>query len=375
MNLLLVVSNANDVFIYNMAKWLKISMDVTINVFEFHHSHEQDCDYQYYDSVATAKPIPFPGKDFNPSFNQAYQLDKYLQEKHFDIIHCHLIVAADLLSRKLRSHCDRLFATFWGGEEYRKIIGSKKLYRNRLEKFLERIDCLMNSKHLLWLETFPFLREKFKEARLGSASLDIIYDLIKKYPRNEIKAELGFPNDKITVLIGYSGKSIHQHKEIIRNFSIRPQLRDKFHLLAIMTRGTVPEYAEEVECALTSSGYSYSMIKGHFLSDEQIARLRYGTDITLQLSTYDGFSRSIVECLCAGSIMIYGTWLNYDNRLKQEHFKAFPASSFGDAFFQIEKISKDPVYYQGIVKSNMDAGKMNTWEECIKDWVKAYTSD
>ena len=293
-------------------------MDVTINVFEFHHSHEQDCDYQYYDSVATAKPIPFPGKDFNPSFHQAYQLDKYLQEKHFDIIHCHLIVAADLLSRKLRSHCDRLFATFWGGEEYRKILGSKKLYRNRLKKFLERIDCLMNSKHLLWLETFPFLREKFKESRLGSASLDIIYDLIKKYPRNEIKAELGFPNDKVTVLIGYSGKSIHQHKEIIRNFSIRPQLRDKFHLLAIMTRGTVPEYAEEVECALTSSGYSYSMIKGHFLSDEQIARFRYGTDITLQLSTYDGFSRSIVECLCAGSIMIYGTWLNYDNRLKQD---------------------------------------------------------
>lgn len=375
MNLLLVVSNANDIFIYNMAKWLKISMDVTISVFEFHHSYEQDCDYQYYDSVTTAKPIHLLGKDINPSFQQAYQLDKYLEKRHFDIIHCHLIVAADLLSHKLKSHCDRLFATFWGGEEYRKIMGSKELYRNRLKKFLERIDCLMNSRNIQWLETFPFLRKKFKEARLGSASLDVIYDLVKKYSRNEIKAALGFPNDKITVLIGYSGKSIHQHKEIIRGFSDRPQLKDKIHLLAIMTRGAVPEYVNEVEYALKNSGYSYSMVKGHFLSDEQIAKLRYGTDITLQLSTYDGFSRSIVECLCAGSIIIYGTWLNYDNRLKQENFKAFPASSFEDAFYLIGEISENPAHYQGLVKSNMDAGKMNTWEECIKDWVEAYTSN
>ena len=60
MKLLLVVGCANDIFVYNYAKWLKKSMDVSIDVFEFFPSSQQGYGNEYYDNVATAKGYFIP---------------------------------------------------------------------------------------------------------------------------------------------------------------------------------------------------------------------------------------------------------------------------------------------------------------------------
>ena len=378
MKLLLVVGSAKDVFIYNMAKWLKASMDVDIDVFEFYSSTQQN-DYRYYKSVSSARNVWFTKiKGFRvltTPFYYAKELDSFLIGKHYDIIHCHWIVPPVVLSRSLKQHCNKLYATFWGGELLLKIGYSNKLYRKTLNKFLNEIDYLVNSEVTFnkFCSLYPQLTNKFKYAHFGSAALDYLYDLMNSSSKIDIKKQWDIPIEKYSVLIGYSGKRIHQHIEVIRALKESEVLKDKIHLLSVMTRGSNPAYAKDIEKELQASGYSYTMIKGRFLSDEEVASIRYATDFVLQLSTFDGFSRSIVEALCAGSIVIYGNWLNdYPQFLESDGFQAIAANSFNDAVKILESVIRNYSSYIPMSMKNSESGQTNTWKESIKDWVNAY---
>lgn len=379
--ILLVVEAAKDVFIYNMAKWLKASMpSVVIDVFEFCPNDQQQYDYRYYDYVASVQKnwctnVKYV-RNFLSAFHEAKELDRFLEDKHYDIIQCHWIRPAVVLSKEIRNHCDRLFATFWGGElEVLTIMCSKKLYKQMLHRFSQKIDCLMNSKVSCnkLSAKFPVLSIKCHEARLGATSLDYLYGIMESETQEMHKNKWGFSLNKYSVLIGYSGKSLHQHLKVVKYFVQNTHLADKVHLVAVMTRGCSAAYTHQLEEVLKQSGYSYTVIKDRFLSDEEIASLRYATDITLQLSAFDGFSRSIVESLIAQSVVIYGLWLNYGSRLKDEGFKAFSAHTFEDAFKLLTCVVDDYDYFKAQVADNPQAGKTNTWVECIKDWVEVYS--
>ena len=50
MNILFIVGTAKDIYIYNIAKWLKKHMDINLDIIEFNNSinSTQDYDYKYY---------------------------------------------------------------------------------------------------------------------------------------------------------------------------------------------------------------------------------------------------------------------------------------------------------------------------------------
>lgn len=380
MKLLLVVGTAKDVFIYNMAKWLKSSMNVSIDVFEFYPSNRQNYDYRYYDSVTTVgKPwyTKIKGlRNIITPFYNAKCLDNFIKEKYYDIIQCHWIVPSVVLSKNLKPHCKKLYVSFWGGElSQSKICYSNKLYRYKLNHFINDIDYILNSETYfnLLAVNLPEIANKLIPARLGSAALDYLYNLMSNKDRSEIKAQWDIPTDKFSVLIGYSGKPLHQHLKIINALKQNNYLKDKIHLLAIMTRGYDNNYTEQTETALYNCGYSYTMVKGRFLSDEEIASFRYATDIVLQLSIFDAFSRSIVECLCAGSIVLYGKWLdNYPESLNNDGFQAIAVNSIESACGELKNIVDHCSSFSTMLQNNTKAGRKNTWSECIKDWIEAY---
>lgn len=177
-------------------------------------------------------------------------------------------------------------------------------------------------------------------------------------------------------MIGYSGKSIHQHIPIIKTFSSVGMKKEFIHFLVPMTRGASSKYVQSVENMLQQSGYTYTLIKNCYLTDMDVARLRNATDITLQLSLFDGFSRSIIECLCARSILIYGNWLNYSDRLKEEGFSGITVQSIEEGVEKVYDIVDDLENYQKMGGENSQNGKnKNLWSECIMDWVTIYKAN
>lgn len=382
LRLLLIVGCANDIFIYNFAKWLKAKMDISIDVFEFYPSDKQKYDDEYYDNLITVNQTSYIRKNkylnilFYP-FYGARELDIFLKNNQYDIIHCHLLVPPLVLSKELLKCKAKKYLTFWGREYINlKILFSQKFYKCRLDRLVNSVDYVVNDK-VFFDSVFKKLYPNFKGlclfGKLGAASLDFMYDIFDVSTKSEIKENLGISRDKYSVLIGYSGKTLHQHIEIIRNLEKNNSLKSKIHLLAPMTRGASKDYTEVVESALLNSGFSYTLIKERFLSDKEIAELRIATDIVLQLSTTDAFSRSILECLCAKSLMIYGEWLNYDNYLESENLWAMKVSSIEDAMLVLQDVICKYDEYICHLEANSKNGKIqNLWSFCINDWIEAY---
>ena len=379
MELLLVAGTANDIFIYNYAKWLKKTMDCRIDVFEFSHSTFQGYGSEFYDHVQTAKSIWFPVAKIRRNLNvfvNARSLKRYLQGRHYDVIHAHRVLPPLVLQNELKEHCSKLVLTFWGGEFSKEtILFSSGLYRHCLDKLSKQVDGIINSssnrdsilKHL------PHFKGSYKAAILGSAPLEALYSMMEKESREESKRKLDMPEDKISAMIGYSGKVLHRHIPIIRELAKYPSLKDKIHILAPMTRGSKDEYVAAVGRELEDSGFSYTLISGRFLSDEDMARVRNATDIALQLSEWDGFSRSIVECLCAGAILVYGSWLDYGRLLSPAGFEGIEVDSIESGVSALTDIVSDMDHYKDMTNRNNENGRhQGLWSECIKDWVEAY---
>ena len=220
---------------------------------------------------------------------------------------------------------------------------------------------------------FPGFKGVFYDANLGSSPLEALYDLMQRENKKESKKALNIPTDKQCVLIGYSGKALHQHIAIISEFIKHPELTRSIHILAPMTRGADANYVEKVRSVLDDSGYTYTLIEGRFLNDIEVAQLRNATDITLQLAKTDGFSRSILECLCAESLLIYGEWLGYHRHLKPNGFDGICVKSIEEGIGAIPELLTNYSKYDEMLKANHESGKVKyMWSECIKDWVNAY---
>jgi glycosyltransferase involved in cell wall biosynthesis len=356
-----------------------MSIDVTIDVFEFFPSSQQGYGTENYDSVATAKGyfLPFRrGKTLFDSIVRGKSLHTYLNNKYFDVIHCHWIVSPVVLQKSIKKHCKKLFISFWGGELLeQKILYSNTIYRHYLNRFIKQADCIVNDKEGkdVTLRQFPFFKGEYKAASYGSAPLEALYNLMQSEDKNSSKTVLGISTEKLTVLIGYSGKELHRHIPIIATLAQHNELKQRLHLLAPMTRDAREDYIKDVKNALDNSGYSYSLISGRFLSNKEVAQIRNATDIVLQLSIFDGFSRSIIECLCAKSVVIYGDWLGYEQYMKSSGFEGIEVPSIEYGVNMLAKVLNDPSSYKTLLEKNHEYGRHQAiWSECIKDWVNAY---
>jgi len=381
MKILLVVSSANDIFIYNLAKWLKLSINCSLDAFELNSSssaHQEDSS-SLFDNIGLASKNKWWMKlklfrfVFSPiSFSK--QLDGFVSQKRYDVIHIQGVWSYIPLTQKLKSNTEKLFVSFWGNEHLMgKIWSSHVIYDYKLKKFIKSVDGITGATARLQIMHKLFPQTPLYECRLGIASLDQIEILNKTYTKDNSKKYWHMPTNKTSVLIGYSGKRIHNHIEIIHELKKHVDLYDKIHLLAPMTRGATTSYIKEVEMALSMSGYSYTLIKDKFLSDDEIARLRHSTDIVLQFAQNDAYSRSIIESICAGAIMIYGNWINYKDLLANDNFEAIEANSISDGIRILENYIVSPEKYTTIGERNTSVGcKQFLWSECIKDFVSIY---
>lgn len=372
--------SANDIFVYNIAKWLKKNIAVDIDVFEFRSDNQQKYDYQYYDTVISAKEnkylskIRYIRKIIRP-ITQSQSLIEFLKGRHYDIIHAHWLIAPIVITTNLNNYCDNLFITFWGGElTNQKILGSKKLYKFCLSRFLDKVDCMINSSvtNNKICQLFPGKNIKYYEGAFGSAALEELYSLIEEESKLSSKEILQIPSDKTTIMIGYSAKPLHQHLLIIEALSIGLISKENIHLIAPMTRNNNDDYCNKVEKSLKESGCSYSIFKG-FLDDKTIARLRNATDFVMQYSTFDGYSRSIIEFMCAKSIVLYGSWIDYEDHLKKTGMSAIKTETIEDGVQFINNTFRTKSKYSEMTNTNYQNGKeLFFWSKCIVNWVNAY---
>lgn len=385
MRLLMIVGNADDIFIYNLAKWLKKYIDkLSIDVIEYNDSSVdgQGFSYEYYDNVCTIPRknilcrLPFLSR-YTYWYGINKELENLLMNRKYDIIHCHYIleIYAWINIEFIKSRCKKLYFSFWGGEwENGKCMRSNRLFKKRISHKIACSDGIVNGGKGMAKKMSSYgVTPTCFYGTFGSQPLEELYTMLRFLTKNDSKEYWKFPEKKIAVQIGYSGKPQHQYLEIINVLRRQLSLKEKIHLVAPMTRGGKTEYIDSVELELHNCGYTYTLLRDRFLSNTEMAHLRNAVDVVLQLTTVDGYSRSIVECLCAGSILIYGDWLDYDVKFKKDGFEGIGVSSIHDACKILENVVSNPGKFIQMSNANQKLGRGKyLWSECIKDWVAVY---
>lgn len=391
MKILLVSDTARSVFVYNFAYWMRQQPGVeAVDVFEFHAGDDKSTggyDYSPFTEVGTAPDrywysgVPLL-KKIPDHASRRGSLMSFLKGRRYDIIHCHWLTCPTVMATGLRDHCRRLFVTFWGGEETNMhMYGSHAVYMRFLRRFMRRADCMIGPQVGVDRRARLFPGGHFGKAcaELGSDIVDAMRQMIERgTTRADAKRALSIDPSATTILLGYSGKSLHNHLPIIEQLQALSDAgrlpSAPLHLLAPMTRFSEPGYADQVEEALRRLALPYTMVRDKFMPNEAVARLRLATDVALQLSQFDGFSRSIVECLAAESVVIYGQWLDdYPARLSSYGFRAEPATTVAEAVALAVSFAEAPEAVAPLVEGNRAAALRGfSWPQCILPWLDAY---
>ncbi|MDG1278240.1 MAG: glycosyltransferase family 4 protein [Algoriphagus sp.] len=290
----------------------------------------------------------------------------------FDFIHIHslklqyfFIWPLLILSRK------KIVISIWGSEVLRASN-----FRIFLLKYMYHKADFIHCTNPILIENFcqrlnlPY--SKFVAIPFFLKNLKIIDE--ERSNRFEIKSKLGWNRGKIQCTIGYNYNSGQQHLAILDQFR-EIDFIDKTELILPLTYGssdgnreTIIENAQSLSCT--------SVIYQSFLSERDLALIRLGTDIFINLQITDQYSASMVEALYAGSIVITGSWLPYDS-LKEVGAFFVEIDKVSDLRDALSNIFKNWEFYakrafeskESVAKLFGEKTTFNKWDEFYKSIV------
>lgn len=289
----------------------------------------------------------------------------------YDLYHWHCFAPdrLPLLSRLPRG--SRVIVTLWGSDLYR-TAGIRE-YARQFEACHHTSVFTMATPEMQTTFLAKFGQQWAEKVRLlsyGACNLDKI-DAARR-ERAQILRELGIPGDKIVVSVGNSAVVGNQHIPVLEAINnLDSELLRKLTIVLPMTYSADPEYLRRVRSISTQSATSITILD-RFLSDEAVSALRCSTDIVIHVPISDQFSASMCEALFAGSVLITGAWLRY-NQLR----------SSGVAFHEIGTVPEITQKLNDVV-ANLElerarAGQnakpiweMMAWENVTPKWLALY---
>ncbi len=244
--------------------------------------------------------------------NLGSKLPKY-DYVHFQFMHYYYAFLVLLFSLKSKF----IYLTFYGSD-FNQV--------GKLRHFFNRISCAFA--HVLIAENQIFLdqvrskydpKHKIKAVQLIPL-MPVMENMFKEYPsqnRSKAKQYLGFNENDIVITCGYCGDEIMQFDLMIESIKAinTSQLPadTAIQLVFPMTYGR--DFVQNqivVEAALNQIQFPYKIYK-NYLSNEEVTALRFATDVFVLVSKRDQAASALYEHLLAGSIVITGKWLPYEN--------------------------------------------------------------
>ena len=294
-----------------------------------------------------------------------YNLFAIIKIKPFDFIHLQFVTMNELIRMVIaRSKKTKCFASFWGSDLLR--VDEKKLKKE--QKFLDRLDFISSDSYLVkkrYHEIYPTAKNDLEVIYYGLTFIDVI----NKFA-NDIKGckkYFDFPVNKKIVAIGYNAIKQQQHDRVLSALSNIPNKKDYF-LVFQMTYGAISDknYQENLVKQIEDSGFEYKIFSS-YLSIDDLAKLRIATDIFINAQTTDAFCNTIKEHMCAKTLIISATWLNY------LELKMFPlyVNEFSD-FDQIPSLMEKPISKEKLEWNKKTIEEKTTWTTCLNRWAEIY---
>lgn len=216
------------------------------------------------------------------------------------------------------------------------------------------------------------LSKKSYIVRWGIEIVDLMQKISSIESKEKMCGVLGIPTNRIIVTVGYNASSYQQHEKIIESIAkLEKQVLKRLFIVVPMTyRGEKADYAIRVEGLLKLKELDHIVYLKE-LSDQNIARLRLISDITINMQITDDLSASIQEHLFSGNIVICGEWLPYgvflDQGIRIDLIKIEDLES--RLIYILQNLNK----YQEDFNGNRDlVYQFSSWSNNIFSWVNLY---
>jgi glycosyltransferase involved in cell wall biosynthesis len=273
-------------------------------------------------------------------------------------------------SQTIRALSHRFVISFFGSDYYASspiIIRLLAILVNKADTITAANQKTANAVR----QTFKIGEANFELCRFGLSPLDTL----KSYfgtSKAEVKVRLGFDPKECIVVCGYNASENQQHEAIINALKeIKNELPAHVRFVFPISSNAGPQRKKHIETLLQQSGLRYSVIK-QYLSDEELAQLRFSTDIMIQVQRTDQLSGSMQESIFAGSCVITGAWLPYEifDEIGIRMVKINHIEHLGGAFLDLLKKESEYVAY---APQNAEAiWRLSSWEHTIKSWLNLY---
>lgn len=221
--------------------------------------------------------------------------------------------SGSLLLRLCRKNYRFILLTYWGSDILQ--INTRLIFFQKLIlKYADAITLCTGKMFRKFKEVYGNKYDsKLHKVNVIVGTLENIKRIHEEVGVCQSKAYYQLPQDKKCVMCGYNGASAQQQDTIVAMLSsLEEQYKKDIHIIMPFMYGCADfKYITKVKKLLENSGISYTIIE-RYLSYDEMAKLSLATDIYLQLRFTDALSASMQEQIYAGSVVIRGSWLEYD---------------------------------------------------------------
>lgn len=370
---ILFLGNINNPLLQNLAAGLKKKNNCSIDIISDKEPGKQT-DSKIFDDVICLSAESYLYKI--PKLKMLLYGLAYLRilkklKRQYDICHIHYLSGNYFLSvNEIKKRSKKLIVTVFGSEYY-KSSSLLKFFQKKIAKEANVITFANENTLRAFHKTFSVKRENLIIQKYGLTILDTIKKL-KDIPVNSLKQTLHFSRDAFVITCGTNGSPHQQHIKIIEALqNIKTHLPDNYIFVFPLTYGGEKTYIQKLESILKISGLKYILFTT-FLDENKLSSLRLVTDILIQVQTSDQLSGAMQEHLYARNVVITGSWLPYEEFLKNEVFFE-TINSPEDLDKKLLEIIQNISLYRDKVKNNPEKiYLMSGQENTINSWVTLY---
>ena len=309
--------------------------------------------------------------------NEVNKLIKMVNFQAIDIVHIHFLSPINVLYQRLLKG-RKVIITFWGSDMYR-IPNQSSMNKFMQRNVLKHADVItvVNKKMIKkFHETFGFEDKPIFVTKFPVlADLQLIDNLDQEAVESFKRKYHIYKND-IVLTLGYSADPRKNHEYMIDEvLELSRKFKNIFAFLPMtygdaQHREKIKKYCEE---AFQKYNVRYTVLE-NFMSDQEIALLRKVTDIMVNVQDTDALSASMEESLYAGSIVINGAWLDYNELLEDgAYYETIPELKPGILASKLEYVIKNLIDLKQKSKVNREIiAKRNDWNEAAQNFITLY---
>ncbi len=265
----------------------------------------------------------------------------------------------------------KFIVTVFGSELYR----SKQVVLKQLHPMAQKADWITAANNVTladFIREFEVDTARTSIVRFGLSPLKAIRAM-RETTSAQHKIALGLPANSFVITCGYNASPGQQHEAIISSLQkIKERLPPNYVLIFPLGSGGTTHYRENITTCLDNSGLNSRLIL-KFLSEDDLAHLRIGTDVMIQVQKTDQLSGAMQEHLFAGNSVITGSWLPYEvfDKLGLKYWKVDSPEQIGEmALKVIAELDNDKQ------STKMNAEKiwnLSSWDANAAKWANLYS--